>query len=88
MAATTLPASTPRTDSPPRYRRMGAALAKWAAKGATMASAVRHRDRSPALTIGGLGFIDAGIWQHFHTGTGLIAIGVSILLYDFSREKP
>lgn len=86
MAEATVPARS--TAITPPWRRVRATAATALAKGAAMASAVRHRDRSPALTVGGLGFIDAGIWQHFHTGTGLIAIGVSILLYDFSREKP
>lgn len=81
MATTILPASTPRTDSPPRHKRMGAALANVGRQGATMASAARHRLRRPALTIAGFGSIDAAF---FHLGWfwGLLVTGISVLVFD------
>lgn len=84
MAATTIP---PRTHATPPWQRVRNALTTTITQGAQMASAARHRNWSPALTISGLASIDGGIWQHFGAGTGWIAIGVSALLYDFSREK-
>lgn len=52
-----------------------------------MVSAARHHDWSPALTIGGLGFLDAAAWTTFHLGGGLAAIGVSILLFDWAHGR-
>lgn len=80
MAATTLPTSTPRTV-PPRLRQVGSTLAKWAAKGAQMASAARHRLRRPALVIGGLGFMDAAAYQG-PLWLGLLVTGVSLWVFE------
>ena len=86
MAATTIDSRT-RT-APPRWQRARGALAKVGRQAAATVAAVRRHNWSPALTVGGLGCIDTGLWEHFGQGTGWIAIGVSLLLFDFSREKP
>lgn len=80
------------TDAPARTRRWHwdrtrAALAEAARRGATMVSAARRHNWSPALTISGLGFIDAAIWTTYHLGAGLAAIGASLLLLDWSRDR-
>lgn len=80
MAATTLPTSTPRTV-PPRLRKVGSVLAKWAAKGAVVASAARHRLRRPALVISGFGCIDAAFFQ-LGWFAGLLVTGLSFLAFE------
>lgn len=80
------------TDAPDRSRRWRwdrtrAALAEAARQGTKMVSAVRHRDRSPALTIAGLGSLDIGAWETFGRGAAWAALGISILLYDLDRER-
>jgi hypothetical protein len=55
-------------------------------RSATVVSAVRHRHRSPALTIAGLGCIDGAAWTTFGWGATWLAVGVSLLLYDWSRD--
>lgn len=87
MASSVLPTSTPRAI-PPRLRQVGSTLATWAARGAAAVNAARHRNWSPALTVSGLGCIDIAAWETFGRGAGWLALGVSLLLFDFSREKP
>jgi hypothetical protein len=48
--------------------------------------AVRHHNWSPALTISGLSCIDAAFYQHGWFA-GLLATGISALVYDWSRER-
>ena len=80
------------TDAPDRSRRWRwdrtrAALAEAARQGTKMVSAVRHRDRSPALTISGLASLDVSAWETFGRGAAWAALGISILLYDVDRER-
>lgn len=48
--------------------------------------AVRHHNWSPALTVSGLATIDAAFYQHGWFA-GLLATGVSALVYDWTRES-
>lgn len=56
-----------------------------ARQGAQVVSAARHQYRRPALTIGGLGFIDAAFFQHGWFA-GLLAVGVSVLVFEGVAE--
>ena len=85
MASVTAPPRT-RNANPP-WQRARKALAGVGHRGAKVVSAARHRNWSPALTITGLGSIDIGAWETFGRGAGWAALGVSLLLFDFSRDK-
>ena len=81
MASAAIPAHTPAISPP--WRRVRDALATVAAKGAQVASAARRRYRRPALTIGGLGAIDASAWHTFGIGAGLAVLGGFLLIWEF-----
>jgi len=81
MAAATVPAHAPAITPP--WRRARAALATATAKGTQMASAARRRFRRPALTISGLGCIDAAAWHTFGIGAGLAVLGGFLLVWEF-----
>jgi hypothetical protein len=51
-----------------------------------MVGAARHHNWSPALTISGLATVDAAFYQHGWFA-GLLATGISALLYDLARES-
>lgn len=81
--STALPSrAEPRTHR--RWQRARTALARAQPRATRMVSAARHHDWSPALTISGLGCVDAAFYQLNLFG-GLLATGISILLYDWSR---
>lgn len=71
---------TPRT----RWRTARRDLAQAYARAATMVSAARHHNWSPALTISALGLIDAAFYQ-IGLFAGLLTTGISILVFDWSR---
>lgn len=81
---TALPTDAPRTRHG-RRDRMREAWTKARGQAATVASAAR-RHSSPALTIGGFGFIDLAAWETFGRGAGWLALGVSILAFDWTRD--
>lgn len=70
-----------------RHGRTREALTQVARKGTAMVGAARHHNWSPALTISGLGFIDTATWTSYGHGAGLLAIGLSALIYDWSRDR-
>lgn len=85
MSATTAtPTRNPRTHRGWASARTAAAQA-YAATVKTV-SGVRHHNWSPALTVSGLATIDAAFYQHGWFA-GLLATGISLLAYDWQREK-
>jgi hypothetical protein len=85
MASIDLPARTHAVSPPTAKVRTW--LGEVGRRAAKMVSAARLRT-SPALTISGLASIDASAWTSFGRGAGLLALGISALLYDWAREKP
>lgn len=89
---TAAPPTDTRTRTRNRWRnRARAALDAGVRQGALMAGAVRHRDWSPALTIGGFACVDTSAFQlaaaHISPGIGLLITGISAWLYDWSRDR-
>lgn len=83
VASVTIPNRTRTTT--PRWQQARSTLAQWAAQGAGAVNAARHRHRSPALTATGLAIADAAFYQHGWFA-GLLATGVSFLLFDWSLD--
>lgn len=81
VASTTAPPRT-RNANPP-WRRAREALATWAAQGATMASAARHRYRRPALVISAFSCLDAAAWSTFGLGAGLAVLGGLLIVFEW-----
>ena len=79
---TATPTSAPRTRRGVRDR-VRAAWARAAPRAVAAVSTVR---RSPVLTALGLGFIDISAWETCGRGAGWLALGVSVLLYDWHRD--
>lgn len=82
---TALPTDAPRPRQG-RRDRMRAAWTKARRQATTTVSAARHHNWSPALTVTGLGSIDIAAWETFGRGAGWLALGVSILAFDWSRD--
>jgi len=80
----TPPRTAPRTHR--RWRTARSDLAQAYASVVKTVGAVRHHNWSPALTISGLATIDAAFYQHGWFA-GLLATGVSALVYDWTREN-
>ena len=83
MASVTLPAHVDMT--PPRRINVRTRLRAAARRVGAVVSAVRL-NASPALTASGLISIDAAMFLHGWFA-GLITVGISFFLYDWSHEK-
>lgn len=86
MAISTAPLTRP-TRTHRRWTSARSDLAQAYAKVAKMVSAARHHNWSPALTISGLGCIDIAAWETFGRGAAWLALGASLLVYDWQRER-
>jgi len=84
-----LPSRPPRTATPTprRWQRTRNEAAKAWASIARAADAVRDRNWSPTLTISGLGSIDIAAWETFGRGAAWLALGASLLIYDWQRDR-
>jgi len=82
---TALPTDAPRPGSSAR-QRVRAAAARAVRQAAQAVSTVRHLDRSPVLTVSGFGFIDLAAWETFGRGAGWLALGISILAFDWAHD--
>lgn len=71
--------------SPP-FAKARKVLASSVGRAGKVVRAVRLHNWSPARTVTGLAFIDAAAWATFGHGAGLLAIGASFLVYDWSRD--
>ena len=77
--------ATPTRDTAqPRDRRRSAraALALAYAKTVRTAGEARHRYRRPSLVVGSFGCLDAAAWTTFGLGAGLLALGVSLFVFE------
>jgi hypothetical protein len=72
--------TTPRTHR--AWRTARSDLAKAAASIARTASEARHRYRRPSLVISSFGCLDAAAWTTFGLGAGLLALGVSLFVFE------
>lgn len=84
---TATPIDAPRTGTRRRRDWARAATATARRQAAKMVSAARHHNWSPALTISGLAAIDTAAWTTFGRGAAWLALGVSVLLFDWSRDR-
>lgn len=73
--------------SPPRLATARTLLGEVGRRAAALVSAARLHT-SPALTISGLASLDLAAWTTYGRGAGLLALGASLLTYDWAREKP
>ncbi len=88
--ATITASTTPESRTRPGTRtvaKVRAALTSAGRKGTTMAGAARHHDWSPVPAITGLAAIDIAAWETFGRGAAWLATGVSLLLYDWARDR-
>lgn len=85
IAATTTTPTRTQPANPP-WRRARKAFGTAVTRSTTMASAARHRLRRPALVIGGLGCTDASAWHTFGLGAGLLALGISLWIFELIAE--
>lgn len=86
MASITAPDVTRAPARTWRKDRMRAALARAWRKGTEAVSAARHHNWSPALTAGGLAAIDIAAWETFGRGAAWLALGISLLLFEWQRS--
>lgn len=89
MTAITAGTPTDTRTAAPRWRQAAAraTLARAARAVASAARAVRTRHASPLLTAAGLGSIDIAAWETFGRGAAWAALGASVLVYDWQRDK-
>lgn len=80
--------ATPHDAPRPRHGRRDRMRQAWSTArdhATTMVSAARQHS-SPALTIAGFTFIDLAAWETFGRGAGWLALGISILAFDWTRD--
>jgi hypothetical protein len=82
MSVTT--ATPPRAATRPHrgWHSARTALAQAYASTVKMASEARHRYRRPSLIISSFGCADAAAWTTFGLGAGLLALGVSLFVFE------
>lgn len=78
--STTLPAARRHPHSVRARARK--AIAESARQAKRAASEARRRYRRPSLVISSLGCIDASAWTTFGLGAGLLALGISLFVFE------
>lgn len=82
ITATHLDAPQARTG---RLARARTAIARATRAAATAVSTARL-PLSPVLTATGLGCIDIAAWETFGRGAAWLALGISVLLFEYDRS--
>lgn len=83
--ATSPPRAAPHPQRP--WPPARTALTARIARAVKTVGAARRRDWSPALTVAGLGCLDTAAWVAFGWGAAWVALGLSLLALDLSRER-
>lgn len=73
-------------DRSGRRLRVRAAAAVRAVRHAAQTVSTARPSLSPVLTVTGLGSIDIAVWTTFGRGAAWLALGASILIFDWSRD--
>lgn len=86
MATITATPTNVPTNRPGHRIRAHAAVAVRAVRQAAQTVSTARLSLSPVLTVAGLGSIDIAAWETFGRGAAWLALGVSVLLYDWQRD--